>query len=131
MMHIAAFLFSPALMFNVAATVPTYNIKPTCRAAIELSGMAGRTAEMCEASEADARKEIVKAWSSFAESAKIRCIQTSAGHAPSYSELLTCLESMRDIHQANAKTNPIDLERCLLRQYSPGGGTVAPLAVLL
>jgi hypothetical protein len=57
MIPIAAFLFGPALMFNVAATVPTYNIKPTCRAAIELSGMAGRTAEMCEASEADARKE--------------------------------------------------------------------------
>ncbi len=99
MIPIAAFLFGPALMFNVAATVPTYNIKPTCRAAIELSGMAGRTAEMCEASEADARKEIVKAWPSFAESAKTRCIQTSAGHAPSYAELLTCLESMRDLQR--------------------------------
>ena len=99
MMHIAAFLFGPAIMFNVAATVPTYNIKPTCRAAIELSGMAGRTAEMCEASEADARKEIVKAWSSFAESAKTRCIQTSAGRSPSYAELLTCLESMRDMQK--------------------------------
>ena len=99
MIHIAAFLFGPALMFNVAATVPTYNIKPTCRAAIELSGMAGRTTEMCEASEADARKEIVKAWPSFAESAKTRCIQTSAGHAPSYAELLTCLESMRDMQK--------------------------------
>jgi hypothetical protein len=85
MIPIAAFLFGPALMFNVAATVPTYNIKPTCRAAIELSGMAGRTAEMCEASEADAPKT--------------RCIQTSAGHAPSYAELLTCLESMRDMQK--------------------------------
>jgi hypothetical protein len=96
MMYISTFLFGPALMFNVAATVPTYNVKPTCRAAIELSGMAGRTPEMCETSEADARKEIVKAWSSFAETAKTRCIQTSGGHTPSYSELLTCLETMRD-----------------------------------
>src|SRR6478752_1679508 len=99
MIPIAAFLFGPALMFNVAATDPKNNNKPTCRTAIELSGMAGRTAEMCEASEADARKEIVKAWPSFAESAKTRCIQTSAGHAPSYAELLTCLESMRDMQK--------------------------------
>jgi hypothetical protein len=103
MMRIAAILFGPVLLFNVAANVPTYNIKPTCRAAIELSGMAGRTAEMCEASEADARKEIVKAWSSFAEAAKTRCIQTSAGHAPSYAELLTCLESMRDMQKRQAQ----------------------------
>ena len=103
MMRIAAVLFGPVLLFNVAATVPTYNIKPTCRAAIELSGMAGRTAEMCEASEADARKEIVKAWSSFTEAARTRCIQTSAGHAPSYAELLTCLESMRDMQKRQAQ----------------------------
>ena len=59
---IAALLVSSNLVLNVAATVPTYNIKPTCRAAIQMSGMPGRTVEMCEASEAQARAEIVKAW---------------------------------------------------------------------
>ena len=94
MMPIAALLVGFGLTLNVAATVPTYNVKPTCRAAIELSGVAGRTAEMCEASET--RSEIVKGWSSFTESTKDRCLQTSARHAPSYVELLICLESMRD-----------------------------------
>jgi hypothetical protein len=54
---------------------------------------------MCEASETDARKEIVKNWSTFTEPAKVRCLQTGARHAPSYAELLTCLESMRDMQK--------------------------------
>ncbi len=58
----AVFLTWLSLVVNAAATVPTYNVKPTCRAAIQLTGMAGRTVEMCEASEAQARAEIVKAW---------------------------------------------------------------------
>ena len=99
MMPIAALLIGSGLMFNVAATVPMYNVKPTCRAAIDLTGMRGRTVEMCEASEARARNEIVKDWSTFAESAKDRCLQTSARHAPSYVELLICLESMRDMQK--------------------------------
>ena len=70
MIRIAAFWIGSGLMFNVAATVPTYNIKPTCRAAIDLSGITGRTVEMCEASEVEARAGIVKGWSTFTESAK-------------------------------------------------------------
>ncbi len=97
MMPIAPLLVSSTLVLNAAATVPTYNVKPTCRAAIQMSGLAGRTVEMCEASEAQARAEIVKAWSTFPVSAKERCIRTGAGHhAPSYIELVICLESVRD-----------------------------------
>lgn len=54
---------------------------------------------MCEASEAQARNEMVKAWSTFTEAAKDRCLKTSARHAPSYVELLICLESMRDMQK--------------------------------
>ena len=96
MIAIAALLVSSNLVLNVAATVPTYNIKPTCRAAIQMSGMPGRTVEMCEASEAQARAEIVKAWPTLTDSTKDRCIRTGAGHAPSYIELIICLESVRD-----------------------------------
>lgn len=96
MIAIAALLASSNLVLNAAATIPTYNVKPTCRAAIEMSAMAGRTVEMCEASEAQARAEIVKAWPTFTEATKERCIRTSAGHAPSYIELIICLESVRD-----------------------------------
>ena len=60
---------------------------------------AGEQSKMCEASEAQARNEMVKAWSTFTEAAKDRCLKTSARHAPSYVELLICLESMRDMQK--------------------------------
>ena len=96
-MHVPAMLLiGLSLVGNVGAIVPTYNVKPTCRAAIEMAGMLGRTVAMCEASEAQARAEIVKAWSGFTDSTKERCIRTGAGHAPSYVELIICLESVSD-----------------------------------
>jgi hypothetical protein len=93
-------------VLNVAAAVPTYNVKPTCRAAIDLSGVTGRTVGMCEASEDEARIEIVKGWSDFSESTKDGYLQTSAGLAPSYVELLICLESMRDAQKRNDQDKP-------------------------
>jgi hypothetical protein len=99
MLPVSKLLLSSGLLVHVAATIPTYNVKPTCRAAIELSAVTGRTVEMCEASEAQARNEMVKAWSTFTEAAKDRCLRTSGRHAPSYVELLICLESMRDMQK--------------------------------
>jgi hypothetical protein len=106
MMPITTLFVGTGLMFNVAATVPTYNVKPTCRAAIDLAGVGGRTAEMCEASEAQARGEIVKGWPTFSEAAKVRCLQTSAGQTPSYVELVICLESMRDAQKRQDQEKP-------------------------
>jgi hypothetical protein len=99
MTPIAELLVGSSLVLNVAATIPTYNVKPMCRTAIELSGMTGRTVEMCETSEADAHKEIVKNWSTFTEPSKDRCLRTGARNSQSYVELLICLESMRDIQK--------------------------------
>jgi hypothetical protein len=98
-MPFTAVFLGSGLLLNVAATVPTYNVRPTCRAAVQLSAMPGRTVEMCEASETQARNEIVKAWSSFTEPTKDRCLKTSARNAPSYVELLICLESVRDMQK--------------------------------
>jgi hypothetical protein len=106
MIPIATLFVGTGLMFNVAATVPTYNVKPTCRAAIDLAGVTGRTAEMCEASEARARGDIVKGWPTFSEAAKVRCLQTSARQTPSYVELVVCLESMRDSQKGQEKDKP-------------------------
>ena len=106
MMPVTAFLLSSGLLLNVAATVPTYNVKPTCRAAMELSGASGRRVEMCEANETQARGELVKDWSSFSESSKDRCLRTSAGRAPSYVELLVCLQSLRDLQKREQEKSP-------------------------
>ena len=72
MLPVLTLLLSADLIVRVAAaTVPTYNVKPTCRAAIELSAITGRTVEMCEASEAQARNEIVKAYRRLLKQQKI------------------------------------------------------------
>lgn len=92
----AMLLTGLSLVVTASAPIPTYDVKPTCRTAIALSGVAGRTAEMCEASEAQARAEIVKAWSTFTEASKDRCLKTVGVRRPSYIELVVCLESVRD-----------------------------------
>ena len=106
MMPIATLFVGTGLMFNVAATVPTYNVKPTCRAAIDLAGVTGRTAEMCEASESRARGDIVKGWPTFSETAKVRCLQTNARQTPSYVELVVCLEFTWNSQKGQEKTKP-------------------------
>jgi hypothetical protein len=93
-------------MFNVAATVPTYNVKPTCRAAIDLAGVIGRTAEMCEASESRARGDIVKGWPTFSETAKVRCLQPTHDKRRVVSSSWVCLESMRDSQKGQEKDKP-------------------------
>jgi hypothetical protein len=48
---------------------------------------------MCEAGEANGRKELAKEWSTFTEASKDGCIKRVGRHAPSYIELLVCLRS--------------------------------------
>lgn len=45
MLPFSTLLLTSGLLVQVAATIPTYNVKPTCRAAIELSAVTGRTVE--------------------------------------------------------------------------------------
>jgi hypothetical protein len=94
-MPAAGLFIGSTLILNVAATVPTYNIKPTCRAAVAMVG-GGRTVAMCEAGEAQARDELVKEWPTFTEPTKDRCLKTMGKHAPSYIELIICLQQNRD-----------------------------------
>src|SRR3974377_382887 len=87
------------LVVNVADAVPRYDVKPTCRAAVNLvaGGGEGRTVESCLAGEERARKELEKAWSKIPSAERNQCIATMAkGGAPSYVELVVCIEMMGD-----------------------------------
>jgi hypothetical protein len=87
------------LVINVADAVPHYDVKPTCRAAVNLvaGGGEGRTVESCLAGEERARKELEKDWSKIPSAERTQCIATMAkGGAPSYVELVVCIEMMRD-----------------------------------
>jgi hypothetical protein len=97
MMPFALTLAAAGLVLTVADKVPTSDMKPTCRAAIEMMGNQGRTVESCVASETAAREEIVKIWSQVPDDERTRCAKTALqGGSPSYVEFLICLEMHRD-----------------------------------
>jgi hypothetical protein len=107
----ATLLISSGLVINVADTVPRYDVKPTCQAAINLSaGTQGRTVESCVVGEERARKELEKDWSKIPIAERNQCIATMAkGGFPSYVELVICLEMTKDsrVHQEEERAKNV------------------------
>ena len=61
MIAFATLLVGSGLVINVADTVARYDLKPTCRAAVNLAaGTEGRTIESCMAGEETAQKQLAK-----------------------------------------------------------------------
>jgi hypothetical protein len=90
---------SLGLIVQVADTMPRFDVRPTCRAAVTLAGggSEGRTVESCMAGEEEARKNLEKDWAKAPSTEHTQCIGTvKVGGSPSYVELLICLEMMRD-----------------------------------
>ena len=104
-MCLQTLLISFSLVINVADTVPRYDLKPTCRAAVDLAaGTEGlRVAWL-------ARMRHARAWQKTGSKIPIaersQCIATMArGGFPSYVELVVCIEMMSDlrVHQAEER----------------------------
>jgi hypothetical protein len=98
---IAAAMLLTSLIFviHVADTVPRYDVRSPCRAAVTLSGggTEGRTVDNCVAGEDAARKDLEKEWAKIPVPERTQCTGTVAvGGSPSYVELLICTEMMRD-----------------------------------
>jgi hypothetical protein len=105
----AAFLIGLGLVINVADTVPRYDVRSTCRAAISLAGggSEGRTVDNCVSGEDVARKDLEKQWAKLPTGERTECMGTvTVGGSPSYVELLICLEMMGDsrIHRQEEQT---------------------------
>ena len=101
-------IFVPALMIGahltiaVADPVPAFNVEPSCRAAA--SGDIGikQDLSVCLDDEKGAREQLVKEWSGFASEDRSLCTRLSrTGGAPTYTELLVCLEMARDARALN------------------------------
>ncbi|HEX5507407.1 MAG TPA: hypothetical protein VFX37_02785 [Pseudolabrys sp.] len=77
----------------VAEQVPHFNVDPGCRAAAIAAVAPNRTPDSCKHDENEARSKVEQEWSQFNSADKSRCVTLSGlGGAPSYVELLTCLE---------------------------------------
>jgi hypothetical protein len=79
---------------RAAGSVPNLDVRATCRRAQPISAGGEQSArDSCLRDEMAAQKELVTKWSTFKSSAQSVCLQeTKIGGAPSYVELITCLE---------------------------------------
>ena len=76
-----------------ADTVPKFSVERTCRPAAVASILPGRDASACQRDESDARTKLEQDWTQYSAAQRAQCAGFAAlDRAPSYVELLTCLE---------------------------------------
>ena len=91
--------------FAVADGPPKLNVGPSCDAAARGAVSLGRNAEACMRDERDAQDQLTNNWSQYSRAHKTQCVgMTNRGGPPSYVELISCLDIMKDaapIHKAD------------------------------
>jgi hypothetical protein len=95
------------LQLVAAGQVPTFDVRPGCRTTVDTAGMSEQS---CLNDERTAREDLTKAWPGFSAGDKVMCVDQTSSFNPSYVELLTCLELMRDAripyHPKASTTSP-------------------------
>jgi hypothetical protein len=102
------------LLVHVSADVPRLNVQQVCEGIAVQGGSSfhdqsiAKDRQDCLQSENEVRQELAKRWSTFTASDKTHCINESEmGGDSSYTELLTCLEMARDVHNlGDEQTSP-------------------------
>ena len=86
-------ILTVAHVLLAADTVPKFDVERTCRPAAAV-GLPGRTAAACQHDENDARTKLEHEWTRYNAAQRRSQCEHFAGldRAPSYVELLTCLE---------------------------------------
>ena len=88
-----------------AVSVPKFDVEQTCRAAVIGADAPGHASADCQREEQDARSKLEKDWGQYSAAQRSQCDGlVTTGGAPSYVELLTCLEMAKQ-----AKELPEDL----------------------
>jgi hypothetical protein len=76
---------------------PTLEVGPSCEAAAQGSVVLGRDKKACLGDETTAQDTLKQNWSKYAASDKNECVgMVKTGGPPSYVELLSCVEILRD-----------------------------------
>ena len=103
----AGIMFGLVVVPAGADDPPTLNMGPTCDAAAgEIS--LGRDKQECMHDEGQAQDLLTRNWSQYRPADKSQCVgMVSKGGPPSYVELLSCLEIMKDAAAVH-KTEPGD-----------------------
>jgi hypothetical protein len=86
--------------------VPNLDAARSCRAEAAGSLGAKKDNESCLKTEQAARDQLAKDWTGFATGDRSTCTgQSSIGGQATYTELLTCLEMMRDARKLSKENN--------------------------
>lgn len=76
-----------------ADTVPKFDVERTCRPAAAAGILPGRDLSACQRDENDARSKLEQDWTQYTAAQRSQCAGfVGLDRAPSYVELLTCLE---------------------------------------
>ena len=109
---IGASLFTLMVLAAGGASVPDINPEPACRDAAMRAVPVGDV-EICLRKESEARHELVRKWDVFNDADKATCIPLhTAGGTPTYTELLTCLEVMREARSLHDRTTGTARQDC-------------------
>lgn len=80
-----------------AAGPPKLDVSETCEAASQFALAGSRDKEACFEDERGAANTVDRDWSKFSSNDKSMCVgMVTTGGPPSYVELLSCLEAVRD-----------------------------------
>jgi hypothetical protein len=85
--------------------VPKFDVERTCRPAAAATTLPGRDSSACQRDEQDARSKLQNDWTQYSSAERSRCAGfVSTGGAPSYVELLTCLEMDKQAKELREKS---------------------------
>jgi hypothetical protein len=101
-MTLFGILLASQLAMTVANTLPTFDVGPTCRATV---GDGVETQQGCEDDEINAGQQLAKEWGQFSSSDQAMCVDLTRHFDPSYVELLSCLDMMRDAKTPTSAKN--------------------------
>jgi hypothetical protein len=88
-------MFLLPLAIAASDAVPRFNIEPSCKGGLDSPGLNERYSR-CISEENGARQQLESSWSSWPAGDRSQCTDTAKMGAPSYVELLTCLQMARD-----------------------------------
>jgi hypothetical protein len=82
-----------------ADTMPKFDVERTCHPTASL-GLPGRNAAVCQRDENDARITLEQVWARYDAAQRTQCAEFAGlDRAPSYVELLTCLEIAKQANE--------------------------------
>jgi hypothetical protein len=85
-------------------SVPNFDVERSCRTAAAVAGLPGRDSGACQCDEYGARSTLQNDWTQYSSAQRSRCTGlVTTGGAPSYVELLTCLEMEKQAKELREK----------------------------